>query len=87
MINEDSWKGMDDVTSKDQNPDSCMLTLQYLAHSLATTQTLIEISFIATHLSVYKLFHQQIHQNTNTVIVLGFKSFSPVIMCLAGACE
>ena len=27
MINEDSWKGMDDVTSKDQNPDSCILTV------------------------------------------------------------
>lgn len=65
MINEDSWKGMDDVTSKDQNPDSCILTVS-------------KVSIIE---------YTQVLKYTNTVVVLGFKSFSTVIMCLAGACE
>ena len=65
MINEDSWKGMDDVTSKDQNPDSCILTVS-------------KVSIIE---------YTQVLKYTNTVVVLGHKSFSTVIMCLAGACE
>ena len=58
MINEDSWKGMDDVTSKDQNPDSCILTVS-------------KVSIIE---------YTQVLKYTNTVVVLGFKSFSTVIM-------
>ena len=65
MINEDSWKGMDDVTSKYQNPDSCILTVS-------------KVSIIE---------YTQVLKYTNTVVVLGHKSFSTVIMCLAGACE